>query len=350
MTTRLGRTPAVIDHAKKLGLPVDGDCLEQIKDFANNKVKQILNTQDIQNLDQLKISLAEKLGLRLELLTSDQDMNFFKEEYEVFFDGLLERWLQKEFVRGSTEGLLLEPSNIDKCPFKFFAIIDARGKRGARAYFTSWHEIVHLLIEPDDEPFEAFRRTPSPFEIKKDPIEQIVDIIAGNLAFHPRFFEAPIMWGIQNYDHLTFSVIESARDKAAPSASLYAAALASLTYARRPTIFFTVELGFKKSEECYANQRTLGLNDKNTLPKEKLRVRNLTLSDRAKDTYSIYNNMRIPDSSIISRIFSSNIDLEDSALENQAMWETSREGQLEELPIFVNAIRRGQYVYVLMSV
>ena len=59
------------------------------------------------------------------------------------------------------------------------AVIDCRGGKLARRFFTRWHEIAHRLTthadRGDEEP--AYRS-------EHDPIERMMDEIAGHVGFY----------------------------------------------------------------------------------------------------------------------------------------------------------------------
>jgi hypothetical protein len=352
---KISKNPVIVQHAKKLNLTTSGDCVGQIKDFAKNRVHSLLLDSKVDNLEQLKVLVAKSLNLQIQFLFCDEDIERLTENYKSFFSfvgnrSALGRELKTEFLKNSTEGLLLQPNVPENCPFKFLAVIDARGERSNRAYFTAWHEIVHLLIEPNHDEFTTVRRAPTQEEIIKDPIEQLVDLIAGELAFYSRFFEAPILQSITQSDNLTFSGIESVRSKVAPSASLYAATLASLGYVTKPTLFLTLALGMKKGEERRLLQPTLDFGGVVLGPEEKLRIKSIIASSDARKKFVLQDNMRVPERSIIHRVFNSPIDAEKNAYENQNFWEASKQGSLPDLPLLVNAVRRGKFVYALITI
>jgi hypothetical protein len=59
--------------------------------------------------------------------------------------------------------------------------------------------------------------------------------------------------------------------------------------------------------------------------------------------------MRVPETSVLRRAYDSSFDVTLDAVEDQAAWETSADGQLPSLLLRVQAIRRGQYVYGLIE-
>jgi hypothetical protein len=92
----------------------------------------------------------------------------------------------------------------------YLAIIDARGPRKARAYFTAWHELAHLLLYPPRQlVLEGCRRTPTDDAKQKDPVESAVDQIAGLLAF----WEPLFMPALLANKELTFEAIGARRQR-----------------------------------------------------------------------------------------------------------------------------------------
>jgi hypothetical protein len=102
--------------------------------------------------------------------------------------------LRAEFIKGDTEGLLIDNPKPGKGGRDYLVIVDARGPRKARAYFTAWHELAHLLLYPRKQAvFEGFRRAPTPEAKLKDPVESAVDHIAGLLAFWEPLFKPALL-------------------------------------------------------------------------------------------------------------------------------------------------------------
>ena len=175
---RLNNDPEVLKLVRDLHLPRGGDALRRIRDFAIARVGRTLTDSPVpvEDLDTLRAVVANKFGVRLEFLTEDSDVLRVGEHY-VDFHRLLPHRLQEEFVRGKTEGITLQREDWDRIQFRYLAVVDARGRRASRAFFTAWHEITHLIVHPEQLPFPGFRRT-SNEEIHKDPIESVVDYVA----------------------------------------------------------------------------------------------------------------------------------------------------------------------------
>lgn len=348
--TRLPKDPKVVKLARDLGLPITGDCLSRITAFALARVQQLTEGFDVGDVSMLRRVLANRLRMRIEFIKSDADVGRLADSYEGFQPLLRER-LIAEFVNDSTEGLTLERDGEDPRWCQFLAIIDARGVRSNRAYFTAWHEVVHLLIHPPQLAFPGFRRSPAVALIEKDPIESVVDSIAGHVAFYEPLFRPVLDSEVAREGSLTFAAIDRARSSAVPEASFFAAALASVRLSRHATLLVSVEVRHKRGEIRRLSSGQLGFGFAAATVQPQLRVATVARSDTGSDAgFAIFANMRVPANSILAKAFASDHDVTLIADEDQSWWETSEEGALAALPIRVEALRRGSYVYGLLSV
>ena len=348
---QLGTNPRVIKLAKDLGLPYRGDCLAHIRGFAVKRVEQIVDQSPVavDNLDVLRRIVADKFRVKLEFIYEDADVERIAAKYPSFHRGLLPR-LQREFLVDGTEGITLERDEWDQFQFRYLAVIDARAERAARAYFTAWHELTHLLIHPEQLPFPGFRRSPPRAAIAKDPLESVVDHVAGNVAFYPPFFGPVVTAEVKRDGMFTFEVIEAARAAAAPSASLFAAAMASIHYAPTPTFFVAVDMALKKDEERAVRSPQQAFDFAHREPVEKLRVVTVVQGSLLTGSaLAIRRNMRVPERSVLTQAYESEVDITLTADEDQSWWEASERGRLDALSLRVHAIRRGRFVYGLIA-
>jgi len=99
----------------------------------------------------------------------------------------------------------------------FVSVIDARGDRRKRSYFTKWHEVAHLLLLTNDRRMSFHRTHMSGTE--QDPEEALVDLVAGRCGFH-RGVVVPHVRG-----EISFSEIERLRLRLCPESSIQAARL-----------------------------------------------------------------------------------------------------------------------------
>ena len=349
---RLSNDPEVLKLALDLHLPRRGNPLHQIRDFAISRVGRTLadSPVPVEDLDTLRSVIANKFGVRLEFLTEDSDVSRVGEQY-VDFHGLLPHRLHEEFVRGNTEGITLEREDWDPIRFRYLAVVDARGRRASRAYFTAWHEITHLVIHPEQLPFPGFRRTPNDDEIHKDPIESVVDYVAGRIGFYRPLFAPILDDAVRTAGGFTFRALDLARQAATPTPSLHATALAGIRFASEPTVFLKVDLACRAAEARALRSPQQTFDFAMVEPKFDLRAVSVGKNEATRRSrLAIHRNIRIPLDSVITQAFeSSSGDGDFRQLENQDWWETSKDGALPALPLHVQAARRGRFVYGLLQ-
>ncbi len=345
---RAKRHSQLVNLARQLGLPAEGDCATALVDHAVRRAAAYLQEHPAHTLATFQRLVANRLGVKVEWLHGQADLERLADKYKRFCPDIRAH-LKAEFVLGETEGITLEGEPDRPGGHRYLAVVNAMGARSPRAYFTSWHEIAHLLVHPGDLPFEAVRRY-SPEEQEKDPLEQVVDQIAARLAFYSSFFEPALRQGIRKHGGFGFAAVEHARKAAAPEASLFASALGSLPFCGRPTLFLKVAPGLKKSEArvLKSAQPPLAFFQ----PSFETQVRATRVIPGHRDhlgLFAIKENMRIPPRSVLTTAFESPADIDLAAEENQGWWETRATGSLAALPLQVHAVRRGGYVYGLVE-
>jgi hypothetical protein len=349
--TQLAHDPKVVQLAKDLGLNWRGDCLAAIGEFALHQVESIVRESPIpiDSLDALRRIVADKFRVKLEFIREDGDVERIAAEYPDFHPKLHQRLIH-EFLDGTTEGITLERDVWDPRRFQYLAVVDARGARAPRAYFTAWHEITHLLLHPKQLRFPGFRRTPASAEREKDPLESVVDHVTGKVAFYPPFFRPALERAFADHGGCTFAALDAAREAAAPTASLFATAMGGLAYIDAPTVLVTAEMALKSAERRLARSPQHTFDFAEAELEAKLRVPTVVPNQLVAGTeVAIRRNMRVPAHSVLARAYRSGEDVTLDAEENQEWWETSREGSLPALPLRVQAARRGRFVYGLIS-
>ena len=347
---RLSDNPAVHQLARDLKLPRRGDPLVKIREYALDRVRQALDAfpEPVADLDTLRRVLADRFRLRIEFLAHDTDIERVAEQHADFHH-MLSHGLHKEFVEGDTEGITLKRADWDPVRFRYLAVIDARGRRASRAFFTAIHEIAHLLVHPEQMAFPGFRRTPGAGEISKDPIESVVDHVAGHVGFYAPVFRPILDEEIRRDGGLTFACLDAARFSATPPPSLQATALAGISLVSDPVLFLHVDRARKRAEERALRSGQHSFDFAKKPPKPDLRAVTAAPNEAAKRSrLAIHPHIRVPARSVISQAFEGADDVELRGYEDQAWWENSTRGRLPQLRLDVQATRRGSFVYGLI--
>jgi hypothetical protein len=155
-------------------------------------------------------ALANKLRTIFVIIRTDTELHQIRNKYVSQGDTGFAS-LEEELCEGVYEITIRRAQRKFWEP-EFVSIIDCRGDKAARSYYTKWHEIGHLLITPDGS-HESFRRTHCEDVDLKDPIESIVDVIAGAFGFFPDMVRENVT------GTASFELIEAIRQRLCPEAS-----------------------------------------------------------------------------------------------------------------------------------
>jgi hypothetical protein len=343
---KLKDTPTIKKMAKELGLTRVINAEEAIREYCVRKVEKIIEPLGRPNdLNQLLAIVSSSLRLKFEEVDTDYALFEISQQYvgkgEIIFGDLHQQMDEK------TDAVLIELNHVQPWEAKYIAVIDCRGHKAWRAYFSKWHEVSHVLTQPSQISFK-FRRTPTK---KKEPEEQITDKVAGDLAFYSPLFLPELLARVQKKKRLTFNVVEELRTAICPVASREATIRGAVSRTPFPQLFVVVDYGFKKDEQRIINTTQMDMfTDKETPFLPKLRAVEVIPNNPAtKVGLRIHTNMEVPEESIITEAYHNpNIGHQAySALENLNWWKHSR-GTLETMPIYVEATKIGKRVFALI--
>jgi hypothetical protein len=339
--------PKIRALAQQLGLDTRGNCVKRLRDYAVAKVHGLVEALPVDSTETLLHLVAGIVSVKVLFIHSDEEARRFGEVYREEWPELAGQ-LRREFLQSDTLGLVLTHPAPKHGAHRNVAFIDARGDRHVRAYFTAWHEISHLLLEPDQLALAGFRRVDLSHARLKDPVEALVDQVAGELAFYDPFVRPAFESEVECVGTLTLDGVSRIAAAVAPEASFSSAAFALVRMAREPMAFLVADMRLKPTEARRLNSGQLTFLDARR-PQEKLRVISVYPNDRATDAgFKIFQHFRVPPESVISRVYHEGLKGSGWAEENQATWESGGR-YLGLLPLRVEARRFGSVVYALMS-
>lgn len=340
---KLKDDPAIHRLAKKLGLGSPRNPEQAIREFCILEVQKLIKTLGrIDGLDKFLEVVSSGLGIKFEEVHNDVDLERISRKYlergEINFADL-----QRQ-LDDNTDAILATFNNRKSWEHRYIAVIDCRGFKKIRAFFSKWHEVAHVLTSPAQAELQ-FRRTPA---IKKDPEEAIVDRVAGDLAFYSPLFLPELYFLVGEKHRLTFDIIEQLRKKVCKDASREATIRAAVARCPHPQLLVIADYGIKKKQERDLMQANLPIWEMPIEPK--LRAIEVIGNEAASEKgLWIYRNMEVPRESVIQDAI-----LDESALvvyrrvENLEWWTHSR-GHLNAMDIFVEAKRTGNRVFALIS-
>lgn len=312
--------------AIELGVGAYADPLRAILRHCERQVRAVLEefphcTTPAQLLD----ALANKLGTRFEVVRTDSELRQLqKRSVEKGERGFIR--LEEELSRPDVYGITIRLKQREMWEPDFVSVIDCRGEKANKENYTKWHEIGHLLILTGNNR-TAFRRTHTVTALQ-DPEEALVELIAGRFAFWSEMIR-PYVTG-----PASFEMIEAIRQKVCPEASRQSALIGIVKAWPEPLLLIRGELGLRKNEERALQQGAFEFKD---APQPVLRAVHVTPSDSAKECgFAIHQNMRVPEKSVISRLFEAGAG-SDEAAEEFSWWESSDGTKLSPRRIKVSA-------------
>ena len=287
-------------------------------------------------LSDLADGFAASLDLRITEVRSEEGIDAVLEEIAPIQKAVIED-LKTEFG-GDTDAITVRRMNPKPWDRKYWAIINCQEWHHFRRYYSKWHEIVHRLLDGQQLAF-AFRRTT---QNRPEPAEALVDRVAATLAFYPDMFEPVVREEYAREGRLTFDAIDSVRERIAPDASREATANACLRYVTSPVWLLQCHMGLKASEMRRLNDPQTSFFPEEP-PEVKLRVRNSSYSPSA-DRLGVrfHQNMRVPESSIVSLGFHDAWTEPQQGIEALDAWETSSEGPIGHGEIQMEVMRVGE--------
>jgi len=328
MTTKLQNNPTIHTLATDLGLRITTDPVSAIKDHCHRQIKRFLKEfSHCTSLGGLLELAAQRLGTTFREIHSDEDLVQLTKEYVDRGEpcAALFRSELTDEVYGVTFKLI-RPGKFD---LPYISLIDCRGGKVHKTYFTKWHELGHLLILTDQRRL-SFKRTHALHELKS-PEESMVDVIAGEFAYY-----APMVLPYAK-GGLTFEVIDSARVALCPEGSYQSALIGLVRVWPVPCLLV---------EARWAGKKTSVPGD--YFSSFALRAVHVLVNNAAREFgLQLHKNLRVPERSVIHQLFAESLP-EGAANENLDWWESSDGTRLEKHNLRVSAKRIGYTVYALL--
>ena len=337
--SRLDQEPEVIALAEELGLR--GSPVEAVVRFCEEKVGcWATDFGAVENVAALEQLVADHLQLVFEEVYSDDDLERTIAKYVAQGDYVFAT-LRNEFGP-ATFGLTIKRKHPgSESGEKYVAVIDCRGEKATRRFFTRWHEIAHLLVL-EKELDAPVRRS------SHDPIERLMDEIAGRIGFYEPLF-GPVFAREHNKVPLEFKTVKAIRNAYCDQASFQATLFACHRRVSTPVVYLEAEVKYKADEErqLRSRQRRMFQDDP---PVAKLRV-SLAVPNQAAidEDFRVVPNMRVPEASVIYKLHFDATAEQVSGEENLESWEFSNGNTLPSCEVWVDARKAGERVIAIVQ-
>ncbi len=336
MKSKQRRPFQIYKLAEDLELDVDDDPVPAILGHCEKRIVEMMaDVDDCQTFSQMLDWVANKVGTTFEMIRTDDELREVQERYLQRNErGFVQ--LEKD-LSDEVFGQTIKLRNQEPWEPPYVSVIDCRGSKAPRTYFTKWHEIAHLLTMTNQMRL-VFRRTHNSVS-KQDPEERLMDEIAGKFGFYPPLVHRHIA------GEISFELIEDLRRELCPEASLQASLINFIKYWPTPCIFLRAEMGYRRDEESKLAQQGFFFHDP---PEAALRAVDVSANEKAREErFTIHENRRVPEKSVISQVFFGDL-LSGEAGEDLSWWEASDGACLPARTIRVRARRIAQSVEALV--
>jgi hypothetical protein len=343
----LSLEPKVMAMANALQLN-GADPVQSIMEFCQARItKALKKVRNVNSIVDLERIVCAHLNLVIHEIWSDAELQSLSSRYAHNENDPAFAALAMQ-LEGDSYGVLFQRNERNSIgEYQYVAFVDCRGPKAARRFFTKWHEIAHCLTS--FEQFEMpFRRT-TVAAIEKDPIEKLMDLIAGDLGFFDPLFRPFLEAEITHHGLITFQVVETMRIRFCNEASFQATLNACVAKSKTPMLHLEAVLGLKKSESELLLSTRRSLEQLNLQPKLRV-ISSMPNAAARKIGVLVPRNMRVPESSILHKVFSSpDGEALGEALEYLSWWSSSDGSCLPKTKVLVQAKKVGDRVIGLVS-
>ncbi|MCI0627292.1 MAG: hypothetical protein L0387_37540 [Acidobacteria bacterium] len=325
MSSRLDSKPQIWTLAADLGLAASESPGRNIIQFVASRIKRIARKFHCRSLNELLVATAGEVETTFEEIHSDDDLRQIRLRYVSKGEQAFAN-LEQELRGVGDYAITIRRVHREEWEPQFVSVIDCRGGKTFRSYFSKWHELAHLLTLTPQMRL-VFRRTHSD-STTRDPEEMLMDVIASEVGFFRDFLPSDTSTDI------SFESIRRIKEECCPDASLQAATIGIVKALPVPCILLEARMALRKGESADALQMGLGIGEQMAVPA--LRAVHVTVNNAARDIgIWFHKNWRVPSESVISRVFTDGGYSEST--EDLNWWVTSDGSGLNPCPVLVKA-------------
>ena len=346
--SRLDRASEVADLAATLGLAGAANPVDAILRHCRTRIDGwVAEASDVATIGQLEALVMQRLQMVFEEIRSDGDFARITDQYargkkDFVFAAMRFRFDDAE---NPTYGALVKRKNVaDDAPDRFVAVIDCRGGKLARRFFTRWHEIAHRLTTHADQ-----GAAEPAYRSEHDPIERMMDEIAGHVGFYGPLFDPVFQAAQEGKELLLFSTVEAVVRQRFPEASFQATLNACTRRLPTPVIYLEAALGHKAVVKREVEDDSLRLFAFEEPPPELRAVRAVANDAAQAEKFVIPTNMRVPASSVIRSLFEAHGERDAANREDLGNWSDSKGKRLEGRAVAVEARKVADRVIAIVQ-
>jgi len=336
----------VVEIARRLAL-TDGDgAVQSILSFCRRLVegwaRQVGGIRSVQDLEGL---VCSRLNLEFQEFRHEGELDAIVRKHvdagDVVFASLPTLFDEETFATL----IRCRPRASDARP-KHVAVIDCRGAKAYRRWFSRWHEMAHLLTLDTPSEGQPVHRSTS----EHSATERLMDLIAADIGFFGPLFAPVFSAEVLARGRLDFAAIAQVRQHYAPEASFQATAIACLKRWPQPAVHLEAGLALTAAETRQFDQESIPARR----PTPKLRVLKVMGNDAAHDAgLRLVRHLPVPEASILHHLFFSREPItagtETSTVEDLGEWRRSNGRHLPSGRVAVEARPGRRHIEALVQ-
>lgn len=335
MARNLRSEPRIHVLARDLGLPISSDPVAAIRAYCRKRLLDLAREMSCHTPSELLAVAQDRLGTFFREVRTDDELRSLTLEYtsrrELRFAQLADD------LRPAVFAITFRLQSPRKGERPYVSVIDCRGGKAWKAYFSKWHELAHLLTLTSQTRL-TFCRTHG--DEGDDPEERLMESIAGEGAFLPELIVPHVQ------EPVSFDAIYRLRQALCPEASDQASLIGFVRAWPTACVFVRAEMRLRRDQDRSLAQGRLEFH---APPVRVLRAAEVTVNDAAQRMgLVIPKNMRVPEGSVIKRAFlEGRADVE--AQEDLSSWATSKGQRLPARAVRVVATNMKDHVRALIT-
>jgi len=336
----------LVELAEQLGVGAAAPVDAILRHCRTRIDRWVAEARGVSTIGQLEALVTQRLQMVFEEIRSDADFDRIKEQYARAKKDPVFATMRFRFddAENPTFGALVRRNVGDDAPDRFVAVIDCRGSKLARRFFTRWHEIAHRLTTHADQ-----GATEPAYRSEHDPIERMMDEIAGHVGFYGPFFEPVFRVAHAGKALLTFETVKAVLDGGFPEASFQATLNACAKRMPTPVVYLEAALGHKAVVKREIEDDSPRLFAFEEPPPELRAVRAVANEAAQAEKFVIPQNMRVPESSVIRLLFENDGNRDAASREDLGTWSDSKGKKLEGRAVAVEARRMADRVIAIVQ-
>ncbi|NLH73270.1 MAG: hypothetical protein GX456_09475 [Verrucomicrobia bacterium] len=254
----------------------------------------VVEAGGVGSIDDVERVVCNRLGLVIEEAWTDADIGEICGRYvsqgEPVFGCL---WTQFD---ASTYAVLIRcRRSVEAGLVRYVAVIDCRGEKRHRRFFSRWHEIAHMLMLPPSMESPVHRSGDG-----RSAVERLMDMIAADIGFFAPVFAPVLEAEVRSAGGLSFAGVERVRRGYCPRASYEATLHACVDRLGKAAMILEVGFGGDAGGMgCFP----AGVNMRDGLRNELRVLKSVSNAEARSIGLMVRRNCRVPDKSVLTKFF-----------------------------------------------